>query len=60
MQFIIITLISLFLIIYFVSFIFETIKLHRNPRPRIKDSCKIRFKDINKVKTQKYGFIEIR
>ena len=60
MAFIIISFICLFLIFYLISLIFETIKIHRNPRPRMKDSCKIRFKDINKTKTQQFGFVEIR
>ena len=60
MAFIIISFICLFLIFYLINLIFETIKIHRNPRPRMKDSCKIKFKDINKTKTQKFGFIEIR
>lgn len=55
-----IALICLFLLIYLVMFIRETIKLTRNPRPKMQDNCEIRFKDVKKVKTQNIYCIESR
>ena len=52
--------ISLFLLVYFVFFTIESIKLKRNPRPKMQDNCKIRFRDVNKIKTQKFGCVESR
>lgn len=55
-----IALICLFLLIYLVMFIRETIKLKRNPRPKMNDTCKLRFSDVSKIKTQNFGVIESR
>lgn len=55
-----IALICLFLLIYLVMFIRETIKLNRNPRLKMQDNCEIRFKDVKKVKTQNIYCIESR
>ena len=57
---ILIGLISLFLISYFIGFVRETIMLKRNPRPKMCDNNLIRFKDLTKIKTQKFGVIESR
>lgn len=55
-----IALICLFLLIYLVMFIRETIKLSRNSRPKMQDNCEIKFKDVKKVKTQNIYYIEGR
>jgi len=42
----------LFLIVYTISFTYETICLVRNPRPKLDDKTKIRFRDLEIKKTQ--------
>mgnify|MGYP003294068786 CR=1 FL=1 len=53
-------LVIAFLLIYFVLFVVETIKLSRNSRPKMQDNCEIKFKDVKKVKTQNIYYIEGR
>lgn len=53
-------IIGLFLVSYFIAFVRETIMIKRNSRPKMTDNSKIRFKDLIKIKTQKYGEVESR
>lgn len=34
--------------------------LKRNPRPKMSDTCNIRFNDVHKIKTHNFGVIESR
>lgn len=52
--------IGLFLLSYLILLIRETIKLKRNPRPKMVDTCSLRFKNVSKIKTHNYGVIESR
>lgn len=52
--------VSLFLLSYFIFFVKETVMLKRNPRPKMSDTCNIRFKDVHKIKTHNFGVIESR
>lgn len=53
-------IIILFLCFYLSLFVFETIQLKRNPRPRFIESKTCRFKELNVVKTQIFGQILAR
>ena len=50
----------LFLCFYLSFFVFETIQLKRNPRPRFVERETCRFKELNILKTKTFGEIVAR